>query len=181
MRGALDEKRVTQIASKFLKRHGGKIKYLKLIKLLYIVDREALRQHGYPLTGDQYFSLPHGPVVSEAQDLITDDPEFVNSDYWKNYIQTKGNDVELVDEPPSDALSPVASQLIEEVDEQFGDYTRWELRDKTHDFAEWEDPGKGRLPITYKSILEAVGKEEKAEELSEELEAHNHVKKMLED
>jgi len=181
MQGALDERRATQIAAKFLQRHDGKLKYLKLIKLIYIVDREALKEHGYALTGDAYFSLPHGPIVSEIQDLITDDPEFVDSDYWKDYIKTSENDVELVETPEFDALSPIANRLVEKVDDEFGGYNRWELRDITHNFPEWEDPGKSRLPITYESILKAVGRDERAEELSSELEARNFAKKILAD
>lgn len=180
MPGALNEKRATQIAAKFLRRHDGELKYLKLIKLIYIVDREALRQYGYAITGDDYYSLRHGPIVSEVQDLITDDPDFVDSDYWKDYIETEGLDVELVDEPEFDALSEVASQLVEEVEERYGNYNRWKLRDITHDFPEWEDPGDGRLPITFESILKSVKEDEEVEELSRELETHNNLKRLLE-
>lgn len=179
MRGCLAEKLATQIAARLLERHGRRMKYLKLIKLLYIIDRESLRQYGYPLTGDEYYSLPHGPIVSEIQDLITDDPEFVRSDHWKSYIKTESNDVILEKQPSTNLISSAATKIIEEVDDEYGGYDRWELSRITEGFPEYEDPGKSRIPITYEDILKAVGKSEKAEEISSEIEDINFFRKVL--
>ncbi len=179
MQGCLSEERATQIAAKLLEKHDEKMKYLKLIKLLYIIDRQSLRRHGYPLTGDTYYSLPHGPIVSEIQDLITDDPEFVRSDYWKDYIKTRDEDVILEKQPSTDLLSSAASEIIEEVDNEYGRYNRWELSEITEGFPEYEDPGKSRIEITYEDILKAVGKKEEAKELSSEIEDINFFRKTL--
>jgi uncharacterized phage-associated protein len=45
--------------------------YIKLIKLLYLADREALLRWGRPITTDRHVSMPKGPVVSQIYDLIT--------------------------------------------------------------------------------------------------------------
>jgi len=42
-----DETKATQVASRILKMRGGRMHYLKLIKLLYIIDREALQRWGF--------------------------------------------------------------------------------------------------------------------------------------
>jgi hypothetical protein len=39
---AFDEKKATEVAAFLLKMRGGKMSYLKLIKLLYLADRESL-------------------------------------------------------------------------------------------------------------------------------------------
>ena len=44
--------------------------YLKLIKMLYFLDREALLRWGRPVTTDRYVSMDNGPVVSRIYDLI---------------------------------------------------------------------------------------------------------------
>jgi len=49
--------------------------YIKLIKLLYLADREALLRWGRPITTDCHVSMPKGPVVSQIYHLITDEPE----------------------------------------------------------------------------------------------------------
>jgi len=47
------------------------MKYLGLLKLLYLADRDALKEIERPITGDRYFSLKNGPVLSRvnASDL----------------------------------------------------------------------------------------------------------------
>ena len=44
--------------------------YMKLIKLLYLADREALLRWGRPITFDAYVSMDRGPVLSSVLDLI---------------------------------------------------------------------------------------------------------------
>ncbi|MCK4275964.1 MAG: SocA family protein, partial [Phycisphaerae bacterium] len=40
----------------------GKVDKIKLIKLLYIADRDHFLQHGAPITGDDQYALNKGPV-----------------------------------------------------------------------------------------------------------------------
>jgi hypothetical protein len=56
--------------------------YLKLIKLLYIVDREALLRWGRPVTTDRHVSMPKGPVVSQIYDLIVGGNPPGTQTYW---------------------------------------------------------------------------------------------------
>ena len=58
-----NERRATEAAARFLKLRGGRMSYLKLIKLIYFLDREALLRWGRPVTGDRYVSMDNGPVV----------------------------------------------------------------------------------------------------------------------
>ena len=48
--------------------------YLKLLKLLYIVERTALLRWGRPVTFDRFVSMPHGPVMSRTYDLNMEEP-----------------------------------------------------------------------------------------------------------
>jgi len=43
---------------------------LKLVKLIYLADRQHLLTHGRPILGDWYTPMEHGPVPSQAFDLI---------------------------------------------------------------------------------------------------------------
>ena len=45
--------------------------HLKLMKLLYIVERTSLQKNGYPVLGDKLFSMDHGPVLSITLDYIS--------------------------------------------------------------------------------------------------------------
>ena len=46
------------------------MEYIKLIKLMYLVDRAALNERGWPISTDVYVSMAHGPVLSRTYDLI---------------------------------------------------------------------------------------------------------------
>jgi uncharacterized phage-associated protein len=58
-----NEQRAAEAAARILKLRGGRMSCLKLIKLLYFVDREALLRWGRPVTTDRYISMDDGPVV----------------------------------------------------------------------------------------------------------------------
>ncbi len=43
------EEKTTQLAAYLLSKHNGRMEYIKLIKLLYMIDRAALDKWGEPL------------------------------------------------------------------------------------------------------------------------------------
>ena len=90
MISCFDERKATQLAARFLSQADSRMEYIRLIKLLYIADLEALQNWGYPLTGDEYYSLKHGPIVSNIYDIIKANPPFSKRSYWKDHIQTDG-------------------------------------------------------------------------------------------
>lgn len=55
-----------QLAAYFLLKEGGSMSALKLMKLMYLTDREYLIKYGWLLTGDVYISFPHGPALSQT-------------------------------------------------------------------------------------------------------------------
>lgn len=133
--------------------------HLKLIKLLYLLDREAFVRLGRPVTHDSYSSMPHGPVPSFTLDRINEPEESIGS-YWDTYIAPKANnEVSLRDRrgAPSDQLSPAEEALIDEVFAKFGRMTRWQLRDYTHTLPEWEDPHGSSRPIDPATFLKQAG------------------------
>ena len=64
------EKTIQAIAA-LLHFHGSKeMSYLRMLKLLYLADRECLQETGRPITGDRVVAMEHGPVLSSVYDLI---------------------------------------------------------------------------------------------------------------
>jgi len=156
-----NERRATEAAARFLKLRGGRMKYLKLIKLLYFLDREALLRWGRPVTTDRYVSMDNGPVVSRIYELILDEPAPGTQSVWRSHISPPADwDVRLMREPETDELSRVEEDLIEEIFARYGKMNRWDLVNLSHQFAEWRDPDGGALPISYEDILRAGNKSE---------------------
>ena len=134
---------------------------LKLIKLLYLADREALLRWGRPITTDRYFSMERGLVLSRVLDLVTDGEDPGAPCIWASHISAPENyEVQLKSDPGQDELSDAELALLDEVFRQHGSKTRWELVDLTHKLPEWKDPQGSAVPITYRDILKAAGKTE---------------------
>jgi len=45
----------------------------QVVKFFYLADREHLNRYGRPITQEEYFALPYGPVASKAMDLVEQD------------------------------------------------------------------------------------------------------------
>ncbi|MSU62857.1 MAG: DUF4065 domain-containing protein, partial [Pedosphaera sp.] len=59
-------RKATEVATQFLQRGGGTINTMKLVKLIYLLDRLSLDRRGIPVVGGDYLSMRNGPVVSEV-------------------------------------------------------------------------------------------------------------------
>ena len=76
-------------AAMFLKLHGKPMKYLGLLKMLYIADRIALERMEQTITGDCYFSMDYGPVLSGVYDLIKGKSVDGALPLWKKFISVR--------------------------------------------------------------------------------------------
>ena len=175
MRLRFNEAKATQAAAMLLKFRNGPMSYLKLIKLLYFVDREALLRWGRPVTTDSYVSMDNGPVVSRIYELIREepDPESNADAVWHRHIgEPRNYEVTLLEDPGVSELSQAEEQLIDEIFGRFGEMSRWKLRDYSHTLPEWSDPNGSTIPISIRDILKA-GKKTDSEIAQVEAELEN--------
>lgn len=144
--------------------------HLKLMKLLYLADREALLRFGRPITFDYCVSMEHGPVLSQTYNLLIGDTQ--TGGLWEKSISIPANhEVSLSEDPSEDKLSDAEDQVIREIFDQHGAKSRWDLCKFTHTLAEWQDPKGSSTKIDYKEILVAGGKTEgEIESILEEIE-----------
>jgi uncharacterized phage-associated protein len=153
------EDKATQAAARLLKLRGGRMSHLKLMKLLYLADRNALVKWGRPITFDWYYSMPHGPVLSFTLNKMTAERDPDDPSCWHTYIsEVKDYEVSLlVEDVPNDQLSEAEEGILKQVFEEHGSKSRWELRDFCHRLPEWQDPKGSSLPIPVAAILTAEG------------------------
>jgi uncharacterized phage-associated protein len=152
-----DEAKATQAAAFFLDLRGGQMHYIKLIKLLYLTDREALLRWGAPVTTDRHASMDNGPVTSRILNLIIEDKP---KPIWAQYISAPLGEyeVKLLQKAPTDRLSRAEENLMREIFEQYGHRNRWDLIDNVmHQLPEWRDPKGTSIPIELRDILKAGG------------------------
>lgn len=134
--------------------------YLRLLKLLYIADRESLKQTFRPIIGTRTVAMKNGPLHSEVLDLVkgqhSDEP------LWSNYVRKDGYQVELTIDPGVSELSRFEIDLLVKTYEQFAPIDDWQLVENTHDFPEWDKnyPDKSintSRTIPFDDLIDAVG------------------------
>ena len=160
MKMRFNEAKATQAAARLLRNRGGRMSYMKLIKLLYLADREALSRWGRPITTDRYVSMKHGPVLSGVLNLITEgeDPSFGQTVWAKHISEPEQFDVILKEDSSGELLSEAEDELLDETSKNFGHMNRWKLVDLMHKLPEWRDPDGSAFPIEYGEILRAQNK-----------------------
>jgi len=155
------EDKATDAALLLIQLAGGEMNYMMMIKLLYLIDREALKRWGQPVTFDEYVSMDHGPVLSRTLDLINEGTRPGRGSYWHEHISAPKEYV-ITALKPSDAgsLSDAEIELVSEVHHEYGHIPKWELVDMLHKMLpEWADPQGSCAPISHADILTAVGKD----------------------
>lgn len=141
------------------------------VKFFYLADREHLNRHGRPITQEEYFALPYGPVASKAMDIIEQDrwtmkeagidrlPFEVND-------EARGNStVTVIGQPQRDVNLDLFSRsdlrVFDEVLEKYGNYTFEKLFELTHDHeaykAAWgrRKPNSKRAEMYYDEMIES--------------------------
>jgi uncharacterized phage-associated protein len=175
------EDRATQAAARLIELHGGSINVMKLIKLLYYLDRTALLRWGRPITFDFYFSMNHGPILSVTLNNINAQPGPYAPKYWSHYIgERRGYDVQLLERAPVDQLSQAEERLIQEIFDTYGGMDQWELSELSHQLPEWMYPDGSNRPIAIEDILHGEGfSEDEVAEVMEGLEAEATAQRLL--
>jgi len=169
IRFKFNEEKTTQITAMFINKAGDKINYTKLIKLLYLTDREAFRLWERPLTGDSYVSMHKGPVLSKTYDLIDYEENPDDKSYWYRFISKENYDIKLIADPGFMELSKREIDLIERIYEKYKDKDWRQMIDICHrDCPEWKDPGHTSVPLPIEDTLRALDKnEDKIKTISE--------------
>lgn len=111
------EEKVAQMAAYLLLKRGGRMAYLKLMKLLYLSNRQSILKHGRMIGEDSLYSMKFGPVMSNTLNLIRGKAEGIG-DYWYNLIETNGHNVSL----RSDPREMDADEVFDELSRRYPDF-----------------------------------------------------------
>ncbi|HVZ46023.1 MAG TPA: Panacea domain-containing protein [Ramlibacter sp.] len=183
------EAKAAHSAAYFLKKAGGSLELLKLMKLMYLAERRCYAQYGRPMIGDRPMADRHGPVLDGVYRAAADENHRDGhaGPTWRSLILPRdGNDIVLRDPDPTlKKLSRADRLLMDEVWEEHKDKTSSQLRKWTHlhcpeydelSFTEW-DP---RKPIELDHLLMGIGfSGEEVAQLMESLAQQEHVDAQL--
>lgn len=157
--------KATEVSCELLQRAGGELNILKLVKLVYLLDRLSLDRRGIPVVGGDYLSMRNGPVTSELLDLINSGRLFGDNDRrWEQSVNDRRNhNVQLEQMPPRINLSDAELKLLEEIWAEHGNKDQWQLVEWCHAHCgEWTPLSRGCAPIAVERIGQALGKSPEA-------------------
>ena len=161
-------------------RDRGPMDRLRLLKLLYIADREALQERGIPIIGGLMVAMKHGPLHSEVYDLIKG--AHANEADWSASMISQGNTISLKNDPGRLELSPYEIDKLNAVTERYQEVDTWELSELTHEFEEWKFSfvkGTSR-PISSEKLLKEVGfSDDEIAGIVDDANAHSHLFQQL--
>ena len=151
---SFNEIKTTQTAAYLLQLNGGRLSYMKLIKLIYNANREALRRWKRPITFDLLYSMPFGQVPSTTLNLANGENQ--NAPYWMANIKKSGRDSVLISNLDIDELSKADMTLLSEIDEKHKHSSKYDMADEHHDpskFPEWVNPLGSHILTEYETLL----------------------------
>ncbi len=171
---SFDTKKTIQAIGVLLSCHPFKVaSKLRLVKLLYIADREAIKDAGRPIIGTRTVAMDHGPLHSQVLDLINgkhlDEPAFAR------FFDKRGYMVKLAKDPGRGHLSEFEIDELQKVCDDFENVNDWDLAHKVcHEFPEYKanySQGTSSL-ITLEDIIDAVGQSAYKDEIIQEIKDH---------
>lgn len=172
-------RKAAQLCAWFAIQSQGCIEKLKLVKLIYLAEREHLTVFEDSMLLDEMYSLPHGPVCSGTLNGIDGR---IHQKTWDEFLARNGNIVVAVKSFGRDSLDELSDEEIEiaqKVWAKFKFMTSSQIRRYTHTHcAEYTEVTSGRIPISFEEILLAVGSENSSF-IQDEISAMRHEEKVL--
>lgn len=162
MANSFNVRKAAQVAAYFALEHGGKIDVLKLVKLIYLADREFMTRYDCMILNDKFVSMDHGPVNLMTLNYI--DGCTQDRRNWDAFISDRDGYAVGLTKPNMkleelDELSDAEVEVLGQVWGEFGHMNKWEIRDYTHENCpEWEDPEGSSAPIPYERVFKFLGK-----------------------
>lgn len=157
-----DEIKAAQTIGLLLKLNGGKENLLKLVKLLYAIERESIKRRLCPFTYDKLVSMPHGQVVSNTYDHIKSNSSTgIWGECFRTASEQKGKTVHLLKECGIGKLSRADIALVEEIYQNNIHKSPEDLEREHHDpkiTPEYTNPHGSSVKTNYTDLLRILGK-----------------------
>jgi uncharacterized phage-associated protein len=136
-----------------------KMNYMRLLKLLYLAERKAIKESGRPIIGSPIVAMKRGPIVETVYKLILG--QHFDSLRFSKFFERSHYDLVMTADPGMGRLSEFEIEKLQEVASEFADCDEWDLVWITHELPEWKknDPGDSCRPIPLVDLLEALGME----------------------
>lgn len=144
-----------------LNKLGGKSNLHKIFKILYFADQKHLVSYGFPVTGDFYIAMQHGPVPSLSYDVlkaIRGDSFWTAGKEYSDLFEVEDNIVIAKQMPDMDELAESDVECLLEAIAENKDLNFQQLIDKSHKSA-WEKARNDESNFDNEMKVEDIAKE----------------------
>ncbi|MCA6069854.1 MAG: SocA family protein [Endomicrobium sp.] len=162
-------KKLVQVVNYVLAKYDYRLNYTKLIKLLYISDRECLNKWNFAISGDSYVSMKQGPVLSGLYNLILENSSRcapTELAEWKCCFYQEDNDLisKIEYKCSYGELCDAETDILDSVDKKYHTRKYGYLIKEVHKFPEWNKDAEKyntSYSLPKQSILRSLNKSEK--------------------
>ena len=150
-----DEEKATQVAAFLLQQSNNSMGLLELTKIMYNIQREAIKRWSFPITYDKICSLEHGQVLSDTYDNAKPTNR---REYWDEYIGREEDVLSLKKSCPTGQLNRAEMSLIKEIYSRDKEKGLDKLLHEHQHYPEWVNPGTSSKATDYETLLKVLGK-----------------------
>ena len=161
------ERQAAQLAAAFILRAGRPLGALKLMKLMYLAEREAMSRFVFPIVFDDIFALQRGMALSRTFKLLQREPGTPTNGEWDLFIGPTSHRGIPVRHPTNhDSLDSLSRNDIEVIDYVWGTYGKRSqdalIHEVHHALPEWvdswEDPSRksSAVPMSYERLFQTL-------------------------
>jgi uncharacterized phage-associated protein len=140
----------------------GAVDKVKLMKLLYVAERDHFLRAGHPITGDSLYAMPWGPVPSCSLSAIGGE-SWPQPEIAFQYMHVTDNRVTIRESPGTSQLDPLEQQTLDAVIREHGAKDTWVFVRETHQYPEYKavyvEGTSKRIP--YDLLLKMYGGEQR--------------------
>lgn len=184
---SLDEEKVLAALSYFVHLANNRLDKYKAAKLMYLFDREMFLKTGMPAFFGEFFSLEHGPIVSEINDIMNScSPDSLDTKYSASSFFSLDNNTLSVIQDLGDEYTRLLSEEERDVmndlfvtfkNSNFGDLKRY--MHSLPETIELEN-GKKREKITYFHFLKRNGfSDDQIDDILSEIEYEMKLRELI--
>jgi uncharacterized phage-associated protein len=152
------EKSLQAVAFLLRREPGHRMNCMRLLKVLYVAEREALRESSRPITGGRVVATMRGPILDDVLRSIRG--QHLATPRWAECLRLDNYYLEMFHDPGVGRLSQFVTEKLDDVARRYQANDECDMVEITRKFPEWQrnDPGKGCEEIPLEHILDAVGR-----------------------
>ncbi len=164
----MSERLATQMAVAFIAKANRPVGRLRLLKLMYLAEREAMRRFLRPIIGDRILAMREGMALSDTARLARGKGEADGE--WNRHIVRNAQGLGIrkgMSGRPLDCLGSDDLEVIQSVWHRYGDKSQDELvHGVHHKLPEWiehrydDDRGPQAVPVSYETLYRTICKPE---------------------